>query len=131
MVTWSRILWYSQISRVDIWGRVVIHILPCIILYIKRHVLTSETATNNFTIGGAQEFILKLKNSLLFRNKSCVHQSPDNVFERCCYEMNLKKNSCFFFLFTFGLLKNSYLREIVTTALYILRVFSLDVLLHV
>lgn len=123
-------------------GRGLIHILSCVILYIKRHVLTSETATNNFTIGGdtsavclldAHEIILKLKNSLLSRNKSCMHQSPDNVFERCCYEMNFKKFLVFFlfFFFTFDLLKNSYIREIVITAFYILRVFSLDVLLHV
>lgn len=116
----------------------MIHILSCIILYIKRHVLTSETATNNFTIGGdtsavclldAQEIILKLKNSFLFRNKSCMHQSPDNVFERCCYKKNFKK--CLFFFFTFELLQNSYIREIVTTAFYILRAFSRDVFLHV
>lgn len=115
--------------------------MSCIIFYIKRHVLTSETATNNFTIGGdtsavchldAQEFILKLKNSLLFRNKSCMHQSQDNVFERCCDEMNLTKSLVFLgFFFTFELLKNSYLREIVTTAFYILSFFSLNVPLHV
>lgn len=82
--------------------------MSCIIFYIKRHVLTSETATNNFTIGGdtsavclldEQDFILKLKNSLLFRNN------------RACINLRIMflKDVCWFLLFnTYRYLKMQF-----------------------
>lgn len=76
-------------------------------------------------------YVKILKNHCFFvTNRACINLRK-MFLKNVVMKWILKNFFLFFFFFTFDLLKNSYIKEIVTTAFYILRVFSLDVFLHV